>query len=180
MEISKEIVCYRPRTNEIHHHTLRFMHKWLGFSLFPRSDFRIVRNDELKLLYAMIKRKKVSPIKFMMNHWIEIPGLKGDVGCTSLAISIAKNLGLLEDASVTYIDVPHWLIDYDYFNHAHMLKKGRDGKLVVMYVDYTTEFPLPNWNLGLYAVDSLVFDLQRKEEASRKNAFARITRNPQP
>ena len=58
-EISKEIVCYHPRTNEIHHPTLRFMHKWLGFSLFPRSDFRTVRNDELKLLYVMIKRKKV-------------------------------------------------------------------------------------------------------------------------
>ena len=40
---------------------------------------------------------------------------------------ISKNLGLLEIAYVTYIDVPRWLIDYDYFNHAHMLKKGRDG-----------------------------------------------------
>ena len=57
-EISKEIVWYCPRTNEIYHPTLRFMHKWLGFSLFPRSDFRTVRNDELKLLYVMIKRKK--------------------------------------------------------------------------------------------------------------------------
>ena len=113
----------------------------------------------------------------MMNHWIEISSLKGDVGCTSLAIRLAKILGLLEDASVTYIDVPCWLIDYDYFNHAHMLKKGRDGKLVMMYVDYTTEFPLPNQNLGLYAVDSLVFDLQWKEEAPRRSASARITRN---
>jgi hypothetical protein len=26
-EISKELTCYCPRTNEIHHHTLRFMHK---------------------------------------------------------------------------------------------------------------------------------------------------------
>ena len=96
------------------------MHKWLGFSLFPRSDFGTVRNDELKLLYAMIKRKKISPMKFMMNHWLEIPGLKGDVGCTSLVTRIAKNLGLLENAYVIYINVPHWLIDYDYFNHAHM------------------------------------------------------------
>jgi hypothetical protein len=66
-DISKEIVCYRPRTNDIHHSTLRFMHKWLGFSLFPRNNFRIVRNDELKLLYSIVKRKKVSPIKFMMT-----------------------------------------------------------------------------------------------------------------
>ena len=92
----------------------------------------------------MIKRKKASLMKFMMNHWIEILGLMGDVGCTSLVTRIAKNLGLLESASVTYIDVPRWLIDYDYFNHAHMLKKGRDGELVMMYVDYATEFLLPD------------------------------------
>ena len=111
-EISKELTCYRPRTNEIHHPTLRFMHKTLGFSLFPRNNFCTIRNDELKLLYAMIKRRKVSPIKFMMKQWKEIPELKGDVGCTSLVTHIAKNLGLLENASVAYIDdIPHWHSD---------------------------------------------------------------------
>jgi hypothetical protein len=82
------------------------MHKWLGFSLFPRNDFRTAKNDELKLLYAMIKRKKVLPIKFMMTQWAEIPGLKGDVGCTSLVTRIAKNLDLLANASITYMTVP--------------------------------------------------------------------------
>ena len=95
----------------------------------------------------------------MMTQWLEILGLKGDVGCTSLVTHIAKNLGLLENAFVINIDFPRWLIDYDYFNHAHMLKKGKDGKLVMMYVDYTTEFLLPDQNLGLYAVDLFVFDL---------------------
>ena len=66
-EISKELISYCPHTNEIHHPTLCFMHKWLGFTLFPRNDFRTVRNDELKLLYPMVKRRKVSPIKFMMK-----------------------------------------------------------------------------------------------------------------
>jgi hypothetical protein len=56
-EISKELICYHSRTNEIHRPTLRFMHKWLGFSLCPRNDFRTMRNDELKLLYAMVKRR---------------------------------------------------------------------------------------------------------------------------
>jgi uncharacterized protein YfkK (UPF0435 family) len=55
------------------------MHKWIGFTLFPRSDFQTVRIEELKLLYAMIKRKKVSPIKLMMTHWLEIPRLTGDI-----------------------------------------------------------------------------------------------------
>ena len=58
---------------------MRFMHKWLGFSLFPRNNFRTVRNGELKLLYAMVKRRKVSPVKFVMKQWIEILEPNGDV-----------------------------------------------------------------------------------------------------
>jgi hypothetical protein len=54
-----------------------------------------MRNDELKLLYAMVKRKKVS-VQFMMKQWKQIHELEGDVGCTSLVTRIAKNLGLLK------------------------------------------------------------------------------------
>jgi hypothetical protein len=61
-----------------------------------------------------------------------------------------------------------------------MLKKNNDGKLVMMYMDYTTEIPLPDRNLGLYAVDSFVFDLQVKEATPRRSASTRITHNPQP
>jgi hypothetical protein len=82
------------------------MHKWMGFTLFPRSDFWTDRIEELKLLYAMIKRKKVSPVKLMMTHWLEIPRLMGDIWCTSWVTRLAKNLGLLENASITYIDTP--------------------------------------------------------------------------
>jgi hypothetical protein len=152
-KISKELIYYRPHTNEIHHPTLCFMHKWLGFSLFPRHDFRTVRNDELKLLYAMIKRRKVSHVQFIMKQWTDIPGLKGDVGCTSLVTHIAKYLGLLENASIAYIDdIPCWIINYEYFNQAHMLKKGKDGNFVMMYMDYTNEIPLRDQALGLYVV----------------------------
>ena len=58
----------------------------------------------------MVKRKKVSPIKFMMAQWAEIPRLKGDAGCTSLVTRIARNLGLLANASITYIDSPNGLL----------------------------------------------------------------------
>ena len=70
----------------------------------PRNDFCTVRNDELKLHYAMVKRRKVSPVKLMMKQWKEVFELKGDVGCTSLVTRIAQNLGLLENASVAYIE----------------------------------------------------------------------------
>jgi hypothetical protein len=88
----------------------------------------------------------------MIKQWKEILDLKGDVGCTSLVTCIAKKLGLLENASIVYIDdIPRWLIDYEYFNQVHMLKKGKNRKLVMMYMDYTNEFPLPDRTLGLYA-----------------------------
>ena len=78
----------------------------------------------------MVKRRKVSPVQFMMKQGKEISDLKGDVGCTSLITCIAKNLGLLENASVAFIDdIPHCLIDYEYFNQAHMLKRVKMGSL---------------------------------------------------
>jgi hypothetical protein len=61
-----------------------------------------------------------------------------------------------------------------------MLKKGKNGKIVMMYMDYTNEFLLSDRNLGLYAVDSFVFDLQRKEEAPHRSASVRIMRNLNP
>ena len=87
-------------------------------------------------------------------------------------------MDLLKNASVVYIDdIPCWYIDYEYFLHAHILKKNKDGKLVMMYMDYTTEIPLPDRNLGLYAVNSFVFDLQVKKAAHHRSASVRITRN---
>ena len=79
------------------------MHKWLGFTLFHRPNIRTVRIDDLKLLYALVKRRKVSPVKSMMRHWMEVFSLTGDVECTSLVTRIARNLGLLDNALISYI-----------------------------------------------------------------------------
>ena len=113
---------YRPHTNDIHHPTLRFMHKWLGFTLFPRLDFCTVRIYDLKLLYALVKRRKVSPIKFMMHQWKEVFTPTGDVECTSWVTRIARNLGLLDNALISYTE--RWYIDFKYFCQAHMLKRA--------------------------------------------------------
>jgi hypothetical protein len=88
-----------------------------------------------------------------------------------LVTRIAQNLGLLkiaslsfflweENASLSYIeDIDHWYIDYEYFLKAHMLKKNNNGQLVMMYLGYTTEILLPDRNLGLYVVNSFIFEL---------------------
>jgi hypothetical protein len=40
-----------------------------------------------------------------------------------------------------------------------MLKRGKNGKNVMMYKDYTNKFEMLDRNLGLYVVDSFIFDL---------------------
>lgn len=61
----------KPRCNDIHHPSLRLMHKWLAISLFPGDDVRPIRNDELKILYSMINKTKVSPVKPMITQWLD-------------------------------------------------------------------------------------------------------------
>jgi hypothetical protein len=45
-----------------------------------------------------------------------------------------------------------------------MLKKGKNGKIVMMYMDYTNEFLLPDQNLGLYKVDSFVLTCRERRK----------------
>jgi uncharacterized protein YfkK (UPF0435 family) len=104
-DISGETVCFRPCTVEIHNPTLRFILKWLGVTMFYREEFRIVRVEELTIMYAMTKKEKKSPVKFMAHYWLTIPGLKrGAVTCTSWATRIANGLGLLDSAVIAYIN----------------------------------------------------------------------------
>jgi hypothetical protein len=77
----------------------------------------------------MIKKKKVSHVKLMMHYWLSIPGLKGDVWCTSRVTRLARNLGLLANATVTYITTPRWIIDYIYFTRLTCLKGVKMAKL---------------------------------------------------
>jgi hypothetical protein len=74
------------------------MHKWLGMTLFPREDTRIVRIEDLKLMFAMIKRRKVSPVQFMIVHWLGIFKRKGKIEYSSLITRIPNKLGLMENS----------------------------------------------------------------------------------
>ena len=95
--------------------------------MFPRNDTHTIRIDDLKLMYAMVKRKKVSPIKFMMNQWSEVFTLVGDVGCTSFVTQIATNMGLLQRSLLSLIT------EHPYTEHPYVLKKKDNWSLVMMY-----------------------------------------------
>jgi len=44
------------------------MHKWLAVTFFPREELGTVRIEELKLVYAMIKKRSVPAIKYMLKY----------------------------------------------------------------------------------------------------------------
>jgi hypothetical protein len=99
------------------------MHKWLGFTIFPGLDTHPVRIDDLKLLYAMVKRRKVSPVKLMIHQWLEVFTLTGDVECTSLVTRIAQNLGLQNNALVSFIDEERYTLILNTFVKPKCLKR---------------------------------------------------------
>jgi hypothetical protein len=60
---------FQPRNINIQHPTLGLMHCWIAMTLFPSQDIRFVRKIELQLLYAIVKKIKVAPVKDMFKHW---------------------------------------------------------------------------------------------------------------
>ena len=85
------------RNGEIHHPTLRFIHRWIAMSLFSRDDTRTVRQEELRLLFAIVNKFKVAPVKEMMLQWREYINFTGPISCTSLVTRIAAGIGALEN-----------------------------------------------------------------------------------
>ena len=61
-----------------------------------------------------------------------------------------------------------------------MLKQKEDVSIAMMYRNYTNEILFPNQNFGLYAVQSLTLNLQKKDAAPCRSASARMTRATHP
>lgn len=146
-EIASSSDASLPRTNNIHNPTLRFMHRWLAMTLFPRLDIHTIRVDEMKLLYAMINRIHVSPIKCMLEYWLGIFRRGGDVECTSLITRIARNLGLLDTALINYISTNRPTLEFDHFIHAHIMRI-ENGSLIMTYLIMLMRFLCTTWNIG--------------------------------
>ena len=71
-DITERDECDKPRTNHIHNPTLRFMHHWIGITLLTHNDVRIVKNDDLRVMYAMVHKIHVPPVKVMLEHWLSV------------------------------------------------------------------------------------------------------------
>jgi hypothetical protein len=128
------------------------MHKCLALTCFPRGDVQPIRIDELRILFTMVNKIKISPAKSMIKQWLENFTMVGTVECTSLITRIAERLGALSWANISYISSPCLMVDENYLIYGHTLKHAPDGTLVFFFPGYVNEIPLPN--LGIIYISA--------------------------
>jgi hypothetical protein len=98
---------------------------------------------------------------------------KSPIDITSLVTRIARYVGVLENAQVTYlpmIDEYRTFIGLDHFVHAHMMREGPRNSVFMCYPGYEKEFELPCPKLSLYSVNRLTLQMEKKEPACHSTA----------
>jgi hypothetical protein len=74
----------RLRFSDIHNTSLRFLHRWMLFTLFPMADLRSVTTPQLKCLFAMVKRIKYTPVANIVDYFKNVHKMLGPNKCTSM------------------------------------------------------------------------------------------------
>jgi hypothetical protein len=158
-EISDKDNFYRPKNSDLQLPTFHFIHRFISSTLFPRPETQTIREDELKIFFAIVNKRKISPIVAMMHQWLEVFGpIKGDIECTSLVFHIANRLRLTNNYIISHISEPHSIMDLDFFRQAQILKKT-NNTIFMRYHGMITEILFPNLGHGIYAVRDYLVSL---------------------
>jgi hypothetical protein len=123
----------RLRFSDIHNPSLRFLHRWMSFMLFPVAELRSVATPELKCLFAMANRIKYTPVANIVDYFKNVHKMSGPIECTSMVTQVAMNLGCLEMANQANIQGDAPILSLDHFVHAHILREKPDHSLSVLY-----------------------------------------------
>jgi hypothetical protein len=143
----------RLRFSDIHHPSLRFLHRWMSFTLIPMVELHFVTTPKLKSLFAMVNRIRYILVADIVAYFKNVHKMSAPIECTSMVTRIDINLGCAEMANLAYIegDVPDLCLDH--FIHAHILREEPDHSLCMLYG--RKEIQLPNLALRLYSCKSL-------------------------
>jgi hypothetical protein len=153
----------RLRFYDIQNPSLRFLHRWMSFMLFPMVELHSVTTPKLKCLFAMVKRINYTPVADIVDYFRNVAKMSGPIECTSMVTRIAMNLGCSKMANLAYIerDVP--VLGLDHFVHAHILCEEPNHSLSMFYGHKATR--LPNPCLQLYSCESLTLQFYWMEGA---------------
>jgi hypothetical protein len=140
----------RLRFSDIQNPSIRFLHRWMSFTLFPMVELHSVTTAELKCLFAMVNRIKYTPVADIVAYFTNVSKISGPIECTSLVTRIAMNLGYSDLAN---IEGDVLVLGLDHFVHMHILRKEPDYFVSMLYCHKAIR--LPNLALRLYSCESL-------------------------
>jgi hypothetical protein len=67
------------RFSDIYNPSLRFLHRWMSFALFPMVELRSVATPELKCLFAMVNRIKYTPVADNVDYFKNVHKMSGPI-----------------------------------------------------------------------------------------------------
>jgi hypothetical protein len=94
----------RLRFNDIHNPSLRFLHRWMSFMLFPMVELCSAATPELRCLFAIVNRIKYTSVADIVDYFKNVHKMLGPIKCTSMVTRIAMNLGCPKMANLAYIE----------------------------------------------------------------------------
>jgi hypothetical protein len=65
-------IRFLHRFSDIHNPTLRFLHRWLSFTLFPMRELHSITVAEFRCLYVMVRKIWYSPVADIVDYFKEI------------------------------------------------------------------------------------------------------------
>jgi hypothetical protein len=81
---------------------------------------------------------------------------KCSISFISWTTHLAVSLDLSSKATLTFIPDDRRIVGYDFFFHAHMLKR-HGNKVIMIYKKYHNEYERSDRELGIYSVESFTF-----------------------
>jgi hypothetical protein len=143
----------RLRFSDINNPSLRFLHRWMSFTLFPMTELRSVVIPKLKCLFAMVNRIKYTHVADIVDYIKYVHKISGPIEYTSMVTRIAMNLGCPKMTNLTYIEGGVPILGLDHYVHTHILHEKPDHSLSMLYGRKAIR--LPNLGLRLYSCESL-------------------------
>jgi hypothetical protein len=151
----------RLRFGVIHNPSLRFLHRWISFTLFPMAKLCSIATPKLKCLFVVVNRIKYTLLANIVDYFINVHKMSGPIECSSMVTWIVMNLGCPEMANLAYIegDVP--VLGLHHFVQVHILREETDHSLSMLYGRKAIR--LPNPGLRLYSCGSLTLQFDQME-----------------
>jgi hypothetical protein len=153
----------RLRFGDIHNPSLRFLHRWMSFTIFPMAELCSITTPEPKCLFAMVKRIKYTSVANIVDYFKNVHKMLGPIECTSMVTRIAMNLGCPEMANLAYIEGDVLVLGLAHFVDTHILREEPDHSLPMRYGRKAIR--LPNSALQLYTCESFTLQFDCMGEA---------------